>query len=67
MEKGMEKLQALLSAEGRELVNIKFFPGSGRGATPDSLAGAACELLVVVDFDNLVDNPPFSGLRRTSL
>lgn len=66
MEKGMEKLQALLCADGRELVNIKFFPGSGRGLTPDSLADAACELLAV-DLGNLVDNPPLSGLAKTSL
>ena len=66
MTKGMEKLQALLTRDGRELVNIKFFPGTGRGLTSDQLAEAAAELLDV-DVANIVENPPLTGLDKASL
>ena len=66
MSKGMDDLQTLLSGNGRELVNVKFFPGTGRGLSDGQMAEAACDLLRV-DFDNLVDNPPVSGVSAASL
>lgn len=65
MKKGMDQLQALLSGDGRELINVKFFPGNGRAVTADQLGEAACELLGS-DFANLVDNPPISGIVKAS-
>ncbi len=65
MIKGMEKLQTLLTSGGGELVNVKFFPGNGRGVTADQMAEAACELLAC-DRENLSDNPPKSGLVKAS-
>ncbi len=64
--KGMERLHCLLNDKGRQLVNVKFFPGSGRGLTDSQLAEAACEMLTGLDFDNLVDGPPFSGVVKGS-
>lgn len=66
MAKGMEKLQALLTGNGRGLVNVKFFPGMGRGLTEDQLAEAACDLLGG-DLNEFVDNPPRSGVPKSSL
>ena len=66
MSKGMENLHTLLSGDGRELVNVKFFPGTSRGVTDSQLAEAASELLRV-DFEHLVDNPPMSGIAKASI
>lgn len=35
---GKEVLHSVLFAEGMELVNVKFFPGTGRGLSADTLA-----------------------------
>jgi hypothetical protein len=66
-ERGMEKLHSLLVAEGRELVNIKFFPGSDRGLTADQLAEAAQAALAAALNSELVDNPPVSGQAKSSI
>jgi hypothetical protein len=66
-ESGKEKLLSLLFGEGRELVNIKFFPGTDRGLTSDQLCGEAESMLRAAMNGNLVDNPPLSGRRKTSI
>jgi len=63
MSQGMEQLQALLSKDGRELINIKFFPANGKNVTEDELAKAAVELLE----GDPVDNPPVSGIAKASI
>lgn len=42
---GQEKLHSVLFVEGMELVNVKFFPGTGRGLSADTLAAEAAEAL----------------------
>jgi hypothetical protein len=70
-EGGMARLHSLLFKEGRELVNIKFFPGSDRGLTACQLGAAAhaalSAALTAASAGKLVDNPPFSGRPKTSL
>lgn len=64
---GMEKLHSLLFGEGRELVNIKFFPGSDRELTADRLCNAAADALRIVLNGDRQDTPPVSGRPKTSL
>jgi hypothetical protein len=66
-ESGMERLQSVLFNEGRDLVNIKFIPGSNRGLTPDQLGEAASVALKSVFSKDLVDKPPSSGRPKASL
>lgn len=54
-------LHSFLFEEGRELVNIKFFPGSDRGLTKDQLEAAASDALRRAFEGGLVNNPPFTG------
>lgn len=65
--RGLEKLHSLLNAEGRELVNIKFIPGTDRGLTPEQLAEAAHTALSAALAGNLVDAPPLSGRVKSSI
>lgn len=65
--RGLEKLHSLLNAEGRELVNIKFIPGTERGLTADQLAEAAQAALSAALAGDLVDNPPMSGQAKSSI
>jgi hypothetical protein len=66
-ERGVEKLHTLLFGGERELVNIKFFPGSDRGLTADQLAGEAESSISTALAGDLVDNPPLSGVTKASL
>lgn len=59
--RSMDQLHDFLSSGKRELVNVKFFPGSNRGLTSEQLASAALELLADQDTD-LTNSPPVSGL-----
>lgn len=65
-KRGMDKLHALLFGTERELVNIKFFPGSDRGLTSDKLAGAAADAISAALNGDKIDNPPVSGLPKAS-
>jgi hypothetical protein len=60
--RSMDQLHDFLSSGKRELVNVKFFPGSNRGLTSEQLASAAMELLSDKDSD-LTNNPPVSGVE----
>jgi len=66
-ESGKEKLLSLLFQEDRELVNIKFFPGTERGLTSDQLCGEAGTMLRAALAGGLVDNPPLSGREKSSI
>jgi hypothetical protein len=66
-EGGMARLHSLLFTGERELVNIKFFPGSDRGLTPDQLGEAAHKALSAALAAGPVDNPPLSGRKKTSI
>lgn len=44
-ENGKTRLQTLLFGEGLELKNVKFFPGTGRGLTAETLGGAAADAI----------------------
>lgn len=66
-ESGKQKLLSLLFGEGRKLVNIKFFPGTDRGITSDQLCGEAEAMIRAALSGNLVDKPPLSGRRKSSI
>ena len=62
-----EKLNSLLFKEGRELVNIKFFPGTDRGLTKAQLQEAGEIALRSALDGGLVNNPPVSGRKKAKL
>lgn len=66
-ESGKQKLLSLLFKEGRELQNIKFFPGTDRGLTADRMCAAAASAIDSAINGGLVDNPPVSGRNKSSL
>lgn len=66
-ERDMGKLHALLFEQGRELVNIKFFPGTDRGLTPSQLCDAAASAIASALAKGPKDNPPRSGRHKASI
>lgn len=64
---GMEAFHSFLKEEGRSLVNIKFFPGTGRGIRPECMAGEAKAAIKRAFASGLKDVPPVSGLVKASL
>jgi hypothetical protein len=62
-----KELHALLFEEGRELVNIKFIPGPARGLTANQLLSTAAEAVRGALAGELVNNPPLSGLQKSSI
>jgi len=67
MEAEANTLHSLLFAEGRELVNIKFFPGSDRGLTPARLKDAAAAALAAAFAGDVVNTPPSRGRAAVGL
>jgi hypothetical protein len=65
-EREMGKLHSLLFEQGRELVNIKFFPGTDRGLTASKLCEAAAGALHSALEKGPKDAPPRSGKAKTS-
>ena len=64
---GTERLNALLFDEGRELVNIRFFPGSkGKNLTVDELHGEAAKGIAAA-LKEAVNSPPLSGRAKARL
>jgi hypothetical protein len=61
MEANTDKLHSLLFSEERELVNIKFMPGSDRGLTAARLKDAAAAALSSALAGELVNNPPHAN------
>lgn len=64
---GKDELLTLLFDEGRELMNIKFFPGTARGLTSDQMCEAAANAIRSALAKGPVDNPPLSGRVRSIL
>ncbi|MGA1801108.1 hypothetical protein [Rhizobium sp. HT1-10] len=66
-EQTKSKLHSLLFEEGRELVNIKFFPGSNRGLTSAKLSDAAADMLRSAMVGGLKNEPPRTGMKKCKL
>ena len=69
-EKGMEKLHSLLFGGEDELVNVKFFPGSGRGVTRDQLADAVADMIQAARDaweQEIPSNPPKTNMSKAHL
>ncbi len=69
-ESGMKKLHTLLFDGEGELVNVKFFPGSGRGLTRDQLADAGADMISAAREawkNGMPSNPPKTGVEKTPL
>ena len=64
--RSMDRLHDFLTSGGRELVNVKFFPGSNRGLNPELLAAAAHSLLSEI-MASPVNRPPVSGIPQRSV
>lgn len=65
---GTARLNALLFGEGRELVNIKFFPGSkGKNLSVDELHGEAEKGIRSALGRGGVSSPPLSGRVKARL
>ena len=69
-ESGRDQLHSLLFGGEGELINVKFFPGNGRGLTVDKLSGAAADMLETA-FDawknNVPSAPPATGMGKRQL
>lgn len=61
------KLHSLLFDEGRELVNIKFFPGTDRGLTAAQMGDEAASAIGSALAKGPVSVPPVSGAQPESL
>lgn len=66
-QSNQKKLHSLLFEEGRELVNIKFMPGTDRGLTSTKLADAAARAIDDALACGLVSNPPHTGMTKCRL
>jgi hypothetical protein len=62
----VEDLHSFLSGEGRELVNIKFIPGTSRGLTDEQLAEEARSAIGRAFAGGLVDKPPRAARAEDS-
>jgi hypothetical protein len=62
----MECLHSFLNEEGRELRNIKFFPGTSRGLTKDQMVRAACAAIKNAFARGCPDEPPRTGKTKVS-
>lgn len=62
-----ESLHSLLFEEGRELENIKFFPGDDRGLSASSMCSEAAKVIRTAMAKGLVDKSPSTGRKKTTL
>lgn len=63
-ESRVEQLHSFLNEEGRELVNIKFFPGSDPTLTDEQLAEEGKKAFKRAIAGGLVNAPPHSGRAK---
>ena len=63
-ENRVEQLHSFLNEEGRELVNIKFFPGRDPTLTDEQLAEEGKKAIRRAFAGGLVDAPPHSGRAK---
>lgn len=62
-----DRLDSILFGEGRELINIKFFPGTDRGLTASQLRDAAADALEAVFKGGCKHQPPVTGKKASRL
>lgn len=67
MSERSQSLHSFLFEEGRELVNIKFFPGSDRGLTKHRLEAAVNKALRSALLKGEVNEPPRTGRAKRKL
>ncbi len=65
--KAQDKLHSLLFEEGRELVNIKFFPGTDRGLTLARMRDAAHRAIESALKSGPINSPPSCGREPQTL
>lgn len=63
----IDRLDSILFNEGRELINIKFFPGTDRGLTVSQLRDSAAEALDSVMKGGCKHVPPVTGKQAARL
>lgn len=70
-ENGRDRLQSLLfGEEGSTLVNVKFFPGNGRGLTAEVLSEAGYNFIATAQQawrDRVPSRPPVTGREKRQL
>jgi hypothetical protein len=69
-ENGKTRLLSLLFGAKVELNNVKFFPGTGRGLTAESLGGAAADAIEDTMFawtSGVPSSPPTTGRAKQLL
>ncbi len=62
-----DSLHSLLFKEGKELENIKFFPGTDRGLTAEKLRNAADAVIRAALDKGPVDDAPVTGRQKTTI
>ena len=62
-----DKLQSLIFRPERELVNIKFFPGTDRGLTPKQLSDTAADAIKSALDGGSQHHPPETGKQKVLL
>lgn len=62
-----DKLHSLLFEGVRELVNIRFFPGTNRGLTDQQMRDEAAIGIAAAFERGSIDSPPMSGQEKTIL
>ncbi|MEE9388529.1 MAG: hypothetical protein V3U96_07950 [Paracoccaceae bacterium] len=67
MDAAPESLHSLLFEEGRQLENIKFFPGTDRGLTAEKLCNAADKAIRSALDKGPIDVVPHTGREKTSI
>lgn len=60
-------LHSILFEEGRELENIKFFPGDDRGLSATSMCDEAAKVIRSAKAKGLVDNSPKTERKKVSI
>lgn len=66
-EGNVTSLPPFLSEEGRELVNIKFFPGSDHGLTKERLEEAGLTALKSALSKGDINEPPVTGMPKHTI
>ena len=61
----VEQLHALLSEDGREIQNFKFFLGTS--PTAEGICTEAARVIKQLRSNGLMDNPPHTGVAKSPL
>lgn len=57
-------LHSLLTSDGRQLENIKFFPGTDKTVTADDILAQAKAAISAAFEEGLIDTPPVSEVPQ---